>query len=426
MQWVRNHKTKVIVGFLAISMAFSGSILNASPAKDAATNVAQGKTSTLTSSAVVTDNKDELAKIKALREIGGYLAKMDDNELAATLKLFRVAEVVKIGYVENVSPETIITGGINGTVNALGDPYSQYMDAATYKDFSRMTKGSFGGVGLVLGSKENVITVVAPIESTPGDKAGIKTGDQIVKIDGKDTKDLTLEQTVNLIRGPEGSEVTLTINRAGEEVRDYHLVRSNIEIKTVGGKMLDNGIGYIRLSMFNEHTGNDFSEKIEELAGQGMKGVILDLRNNPGGLLSESIKVANHFVPQGPVVSVVRRDGTKQTHFSDGETTKYPVVILVNGGSASASEIVAGAVQDTGAGTLIGTKTFGKGTVQITMPLGDDSAVKLTVAKYATPNDRFIHGIGIVPDIIVEMPDGKENNKDLQLEKAIEVLTEKL
>ena len=190
--------------------------------------------------------------------------------------------------------------------------------------------------------------------------------------------------------------------------------------------MLDKGIGYIRLSMFNEHTGDDYIKIVKEVEGEGLKGIVLDLRNNPGGLLSESIKVANQFVPQGPVVSVVRKDGSKKTHFADGETTKYPVVVLVNGGSASASEIVAGAVQDTGAGTLIGTKTFGKGTVQITMPLGDESAVKLTIAKYATPNDRFIHGIGIVPDIIVEMPDVKENNKDLQLEKAIEVLTQKL
>lgn len=425
MKWISNNRVKIAATFFAINMAFSGSVLSASAVQNAATNIEQEKSS-MASSAIVTDNKDELGKVQGVREINGYLAQMDAKELAATLKMFRVAQVVKIGYVEDVSTESIMTGGIKGAVSSLGDPYSQYMDASTYKDFSDMTKGSFGGVGLVLGSKENVITVVAPIESTPGDKAGIKSGDQIIKIDGKDTKDLSLEQAVSMIRGTEGTAVTLTINRTGEEIRDYNLVRSSIEIKTVGGKMLDNGIGYIRLSMFSEHTGDEFSKKIDELAGQGMKGIILDLRNNPGGLLTESIKVANHFVPQGPVVSVVRRDGTKKTHFSDGMATKYPVVVLVNGGSASASEIVAGAVQDTGAGTLIGTKTFGKGTVQITMPLGDESAVKLTIAKYATPNDRFIHGIGIEPDITVEMPDVKENNQDVQLEKAIEVLTQKL
>ena len=235
MQWIRNNKVKIIVGFLAISMAFSGSVLSANDVQNADMNTSQEKNSMLTSSAVVIDNKSDAGKIQALREINGYLAQMDAKELAATLKLFRVEQVVKLGYVENVSPETIMTGGVKGAVNAVGDPYSQYMDADTYKDFTRMTKGSFGGVGLVLGSKENVITVVSPIESTPGDKAGIKSGDQIIKIDNKDTKDLTLEQVVNLIRGTEGTEVTLTINRTGEEIRDYHLVRSNIEIKTVGG-----------------------------------------------------------------------------------------------------------------------------------------------------------------------------------------------
>lgn len=422
MQWIRNNKAKIMIGLLAIQMAYSGSILSA----NGIPSTAQGKASTVKASAVVADTKGDLTKNQVIGEINAYLAHMDGPELAATLKLFRVAQVLKVGYVGDVAPEVLMTGGIKGTVSALGDPYSQYMDVETYKDFTRMTKGSFGGVGLVLGSKDNVLLVVAPIEGTPGDTAGILSGDQIIKINGKDTKDFTLEQAVNMIRGPEGSAVTLTINRTGEEVQDYNLVRSNIEIKTVGGKMLDNGIGYVRLSMFNEHTGNDFSKKMQELEGQGVKGIILDLRNNPGGLLSESIKVANYFVPEGPIVSVLRKDGSKQTYFSQLAATKYPLVVLVNGGSASASEIVAGAVQDTEAGTLIGTKTFGKGTVQITMPLGDESAVKLTVAKYVTPKERSIHGIGIEPDIVVEMPDFKENNKDLQLEKAIEVLTQKL
>lgn len=422
MQWVKNNKIKIMIGLLAIQMAYSGSILSASELS----STAPSKASTVKATAVVANSKGDLTKSQAIGEINAYLADMDGPELAATLKLFRVAQVLKIGYVGDVAPDVVMTGGVKGTVNALGDPYSQYMDVETYKDFTRMTKGSFGGVGLVLGSKDNMLTVVAPIEGTPGDKAGILSGDQIIRINGKETKDFTLEQAVNMIRGPEGSEVTLSINRTGEEVRDYNLVRSNIEIKTVSGKMLDNGIGYVRMSMFNEHTGNDFSKKIQELEEQGAKGIILDLRNNPGGLLSESIKVANHFVPQGPIVSVLRKDGSKQTYFSQLTVAKYPLVVLVNGGSASASEIVAGAVQDTEAGTLVGTKTFGKGTVQITVPLGDESAVKLTVAKYVTPKERSINGTGIEPDIVVEMPDFKENNQDLQLEKAIEVLNQKL
>lgn len=426
MEWVENNKRKILIGFLAMTMAFSGSILSANPASKEAPVVGQGKITTVNAPVLGSENDEELIKAQEIREINAYLAKMDATDLAATVKLFRVEQFAKIGYVGEVSTETLMTGGIKGTVSALGDPYSQYMDAKTYKDFMQMTQGSFGGVGLVLGSKDNVIVVMSPIEDTPGAKAGIISGDQILKIDGKDTKDLTLEQAVNMIRGQKGSEVVLTIGRTGEEIREYNLVRATIELKTISGKMLEDGMGYIRISMFNEHTGDDFSKKIDELASQGMKGVVLDLRNNPGGLLAESVKVASHFVPKGPVVSVIRRDGTKKTHFSNLEESKYPLVVLVNGGSASASEIVAGAVQDTGVGTLIGAKTFGKGTVQVTMPLGDESAIKLTIAKYVTAKERSINGIGIEPDIAVEMPTNKDNTKDLQLEKAIEVLKSKL
>ena len=424
MQWIQRNRAKIIVGFLTISMALSSSILSANDLPSDADNTE--KINNLKATAVVTDHNSDLVKGQLLNELNGYLSHMDATELAATVKLFRVEEMLKIGYVGDVATETLMTGGIKGEVNALGDPYSQYMDAGTYKEFMHTTTGSFGGVGLVLGSKENVITVVAPIEGTPGDKAGIMSGDQIFKIDGKDTKDLTLEQAVNLIRGPEGSEVVLTIQHGGEELKEYNLTRSNIEIKTVSGKMLDDGMGYVRLSMFNQHTGEEFSKKMAELDAQGMKGVILDLRNNPGGLIVESVKVANYFIPKGHIVSVVRKDGTKNTYFSELAATKYPLVVLVNGGSASASEIVAGAVQDTGVGALVGAKTFGKGTVQITMPLGDASAVKLTIAKYFTPNDRSINGIGIEPDVAVEMPNFKDDGKDLQLEKAIEVLKDKL
>jgi carboxyl-terminal processing protease len=194
----------------------------------------------------------------------------------------------------------------------------------------------------------------------------------------------------------------------------------------VGGKLLDNGIGYIRIAMFNEHTGNDFAEKFKELEKQGLRAMILDLRNNPGGLLDESVKVAGYLVPKGPVVSVVAKDGSRETFYSRLEAPKYPLAVLVNGGSASASEIVAGAVQDTSAGTLIGTKTFGKGSVQTIVRLDDVSAIKLTFAKYFTPKDRSINGIGIEPDIKIDMPDFKEDGRDLQMEKAVEMLHEAL
>ena len=352
-----------------------------------------------------------------------YLMNAWSSDVVSTLRVLRALQVVKSRYVEDVSVETLMAGSIKGMVNSLNDPHSVYMDAKMFKEFMIETEGSFGGVGIVIGTKDKHLTVVAPIEGTPGEQAGIKSGDEIIKIDGQDTKDLALDEAVNKIRGPEGSQVVLTIKR-GQETQDYTLTRSNIQIKTVAGKMLDNNIGYIRISMFNENTGNDFVRKMQELEKQGMKAIVLDLRDNPGGLLDESVKVASQLVPKGPIVSVVTRDGRRETHSSNLEAPKYPLAVLVNGGSASASEIVSGAVQDTGVGTLIGTKTYGKGSVQTVIRLDEGSAIKLTIAKYLTPKDRSINGVGIEPDIKVELPESKD--KDVQLDKAIEVLKGKM
>lgn len=354
----------------------------------------------------------------------GFLYFLNNNsaDMISTFKFFRALQIVTTRYVEPVPMETLMAGAVKGMVNSLGDPHSIYMDAKMYKEFMIETEGSFGGVGIVIGVKDKILTVVSPIEGTPSDKAGIKSGDQIVKIDGKDSKDMALDEAVNKIRGPEGSNVTLSIRRGSEVIKDYTLTRSSIQIKTISGKMLPDQIGYIRISMFNENTGNDFNRKYQELEKEGMKAIVLDLRDNPGGLLEESVKVASKFVPKGPVVSVVTRDGEREVHSSTLEAAKYPVAVLVNGGSASASEIVSGAIQDTGVGTLVGAKTYGKGSVQTIIKL-DSGAIKLTIAKYLTPNDRSINGIGLEPDIKVEME--KDAAKDVQLDKAIEVVKEK-
>ena len=361
----------------------------------------------------------------AVLEINYYLTQMNPEELAATLKLFRAVQVVKGQYVGTAEGSMLMTGSLKGMVNSLGDPYSVYLDPKMYSELMLETKGSFGGVGIVLGVKEKQLTVVAPIEGTPAEAAGILSGDLIVKIDNQDTKDMALDEAVGKIRGKEGSTVTLTIRRASQEPQEYKLTRATIVLKSVSGKMLENGIGYIRLSMFSETTGNDFLLKMNELTGQGMKSLILDLRNNPGGLIGESVKVASLLVPQGPIVSVIGKDGTRETSESQLEKPTMPLVVLINGGSASASEIVAGAIQDTGAGKLIGVKTFGKGSVQRIIPLDKDSAVKITIAEYHTPKDRSIHGKGIEPDILVEMPQDKDAKEDPQLDKAIEVLKAK-
>ncbi|WP_246105327.1 S41 family peptidase [Sporomusa termitida] len=353
-----------------------------------------------------------------------YLMNAWSSDVISTVRVLRALQVVKARYVEEVPVETLMAGSIKGMVNSLNDPHSIYMDAKMFKEFMIETEGSFGGVGIVIGTKDKLLTVVAPIEGTPGEKAGIKSGDQILKIDGQDTKDLALDEAVSKIRGPEGSKVVLTILR-GQELQEYTLTRSNIQIKTVAGRMLENNIGYIRIAMFNENTGNDFIHKLQELEQEGLQSLVLDLRDNPGGLLDESVKVASQFVPKGPVVSVVTRDGHRETHSSHLPAAKYPVAILVNGGSASASEIVAGAAQDTGVGTLIGTKTYGKGSVQTVIRLDEGSAIKLTIAKYLTPKDRAINGVGIEPDIQLELTE-TQDNKDIQLDKAVEVLKSKM
>ncbi len=358
----------------------------------------------------------------SIMEINYYLSQMDSDELATTLKLLRSVQVVKGQYVGKTDGTALMTGSIKGMVNSLGDPYSIYMDPKMYSELMLETKGSFGGVGIVLGVREKMLTVVAPIEGTPADAAGIQSGDKIIRIDSLDTKDMALDEAVGKIRGPEGSKVTLTIQRTGQDPIEYTLSRATIILKSVTGKMLEDGVGYIRLSMFSETTGTDFSRILAELSEQGMKSLILDLRNNPGGLIGESVKVAGLLVPAGPIVSVIGKDGTRETSESFLDKPSFPLVVLINGGSASASEIVAGAVQDTGAGKLIGEKTFGKGSVQRVVPLDKDSALKITIAEYHTPKDRSIHGKGIVPDIVVEMPKDKDSKTDPQLEKAIEIL----
>ena len=343
-------------------------------------------------------------------------------DTTGAIRLMRAVDVVRSRYIEEVPVETLMNGAIKGMINSLGDPYSIYMDPKMYREFRMETEGSFSGVGIVISVKDKQLIVVAPIEGTPGEKAGIRSGDQIMKIDGKDTKELALDEAVGKIRGKEGTDVVLTMRR-GETVKDYTLTRANIQIRTVSGKLLPDKIAYIRLSMFNEQTAGDFAKQYEALEAQGMKALILDLRDNPGGLLDSSVRVSGKLVPKGPVVSVVTRDGQTETHRSSLEAVKYPLAVLVNGGSASASEIVAGAVQDTGSGTLIGTKTFGKGSVQSILKLGNDTAIKLTIAKYATPKNRFINGIGITPDLVVEMPENKDG-KDVRLGRLTNAVKE--
>lgn len=339
-----------------------------------------------------------------------------------TIKILGIYSLINKSYVNDVVSDKLVAGMIKGMVESLGDEHSIYLDKKMYQEMLMKTEGYFGGVGIVLGVKDKDLTVVAPIEDTPGFLAGIKPGDIIVAIDQINVKDLSLEEAVNKIRGEQGSTVVLTIKRA-EEIKDYILNRSNIEIKTVKGEILDNNVGYIRIAMFSEKTATELNKVYQELINKGATAFVLDLRSNPGGLLQASVAAANLFVPQGPVVSVVHKDGSKEVYSSNLASINYPLAVLINGGSASAAEILAGAIKDTNAGTLIGTKSYGKGSVQGVIPIGNAEAIKLTIAKYYTPSNVSIDGVGIEPNIIVELP--KDAKTDVQLAKALAVVKNK-
>ena len=311
---------------------------------------------------------------------------------------------VRDNYVEPVDSEKLFDGATTGMVKALGDPYSAYLDKKSFSEITDLTDGVFGGIGVVLGKKDNDFVVVAPMEGTPGDEAGIKAGDKILAVDGTSVDGMQLEDVVGKIRGKQGTEVELKLADVSGNERTVRVIRGDIKVESVGGEMLEGtNIGYIRISVFNEQTGNDFAKKYMELEKQGMQALVLDLRHNPGGILGECVKVAQYIVPKGTVVSIKDRNGNTFVEESNLEKVKYPLAVLVDHGSASAAEIVAGAVQDTGAGKLFGVQTFGKGSVQSVYKLSDNTGLKLTTAKYYTPSGRSIHGTGIKPDVEVEL-----------------------
>lgn len=352
-----------------------------------------------------------------------YLLGLHDVKPFNFMRLVYALRVIDSHYVNEVDTEKLINGAVSGMVSSLEDPHSVYLDKEMYKSLMQHTEGSFGGIGIVLGMKDKELTVIAPIDGTPGAESGIQSGDKIIKIDDKTTVDMTIEEAARSIRGEAGTKVTLVIRR-NEAEQTYEITRSNIQTQTVAGKMLDDKIGYIQIASFSEHTGADLAKMYDELEQQGMQGVILDLRNNPGGVLQASVEVANFFIPKGVVVSTVDRSGHKEVlEATRLDAVKYPAVVLINEGSASASEIVAGAIKDTGSGSLVGTKSYGKGSVQAVLPMYENDALKMTIAKYYTPGGICIDGVGIEPDYNVEL---NQSGADNQLEKAVDVLKEKL
>lgn len=325
------------------------------------------------------------------------------------LKVFaEVLSLIQANYVDETKPRDLIYSGIKGMLESL-DPHSAFMAPDIFKEMQVETHGSFGGLGIEITVKDRMLTVVAPIEGTPADRAGIHPGDRIVKIDGNPTKDMTLMEAVKKLRGPKGTSVTLVILREDSPGPfELTLVREIIEVKSVKTKDLGDGMAYVRISAFQERTGKDLLKAIEQLGRNNMSAMVLDLRNNPGGLLNQAVQVADLFLDQGQLIVYTEgRLKNQDLRFSaehEAQIPKIPIVVLVNGGSASASEIVAGALQDWKRAVILGTKTFGKGSVQTVVPLSDGSGLRLTTAKYFTPKGRSIHGTGLVPDIIVEVP----------------------
>lgn len=350
---------------------------------------------------------------------------LDAARAANMARFFGVMRLIEMRYVTPVDDETLIDGAISGMVQSLDDPHSIYMKASMFKELREQTEGEFGGIGVTMGFKDSKVTIISVLEGTPGEAAGLMAGDEIVAVDGTSVTEWQPEEVALHIRGEIDTNVVLTIRRAGEDDHDYTLTRTTIKIHSVKGKMIDGTqIGYLRIASFAEHTGEEFKQELSALEAQDMKGLILDLRQNPGGLITSCVKVANEVVPKGTIVSVVERDGSKEEYTSSLEAPKYPIVVLIDGNSASASEILSGALQDTGAATLVGTTSYGKGSVQMVLPLLHDDGIKLTIAKYYTPNGRSIDGTGITPDVEVGFSPG--DTQDVQLEKAEEVMEEKL
>ena len=346
------------------------------------------------------------------------------NQMYEDLKVFTdVIGLIQKDYVEETKSKDLIQGAIKGMLETL-DPHSAYMPPAMFKEMQEETKGRFEGLGIEITLKDGILTVVSPIEGTPAFRAGVLAGDQIIKIDGETTKNFTLVDSVKRLRGPRGTKVTITIMREGlPKSKDFTLVREVIPVRSVRHELLEKTYGYVRISQFQEKTDGDFEKAmkaLEEESKGALKGLVLDLRNNPGGLLDQAVKISDRFIDSGIIVSIDgRREEAKQKWpaHPDGTATRYPLIVLVNGGSASGAEIVAGAIQDHGRGILVGTQTFGKGSVQTIIPLKDGSGLRLTTARYYTPSGRSIQAKGIVPDIIVK-PSRPEEEKEKEKESV--------
>lgn len=353
-----------------------------------------------------------------------YALGFNEQGFSNLMRFITAYRFIETKYVNDTDDVKLIDGAIDGMVKSLNDPHSNYLSPKMYKTLMEQTEGSFAGIGVIMGmDNEQKIHIVGIMENSPGQKAGLQEGDEILAVDGVPVTQMAFDEVAAHVRGQAGTDVVLTIMRDNTN-QDITITRDNIKLKTVGHKMLDNNIGYIQIVSFSEDTANEFNEAYNDLKNQGMKALVLDLRNNPGGLLTTCVEIAKKLVPKGEIVSIVDKQGNKETYSSSLEAPEYPLAVLINKNSASASEILSGAIQDTKAGTIIGNTSYGKGSVQTILPMFEDDAVKLTIAKYYTPSGRSIDGTGITPDIEINLDENATS--DTQLDKALEILKAQL
>ena len=383
-------------------------------------------------------SRKDYNRLKEVKEAIAPNEKLSDyfNKYSGVVKfqkLFDVKNQLYKYYDGAISDDVLLEGAIKGMTDSLNDPYTVFMNKKEYESLNSQLTGTYSGIGLQVEAQDDKIVVMTAFDNSPAKKAGILPNDVITKVDGKDVSGKNLDAAVALMKGAEGTEVTLTISRESKGVFDVKVKRENITLDTVKGEVIQDDIGYIQISMFDENTGKSFDKKLEELKSKNIKGLIVDLRENPGGSLEQCAEVSSEFIKKGDViVSTIDKNKKKEVINSVGGIgVGMPLVVLVNENSASASEIFSGAIKDHKVGTLVGKKTFGKGIVQQIFPRSDGTAIKITVSKYYTPSGKNIHKIGIEPDVVVDYPESLKSktydrNVDPQFQKALEVIKDKI
>lgn len=364
-------------------------------------------------------DKTDLAHYQSLEEEFGEVVSLQEQ--------------VSEQFYKDTGKVDFVTGLKRSLFQSLEDPYSVYFNAEEFKSFNEMNEGAYGGIGVIVSpGDDGLITVVSPIEDTPGERAGLVTGDKIIKVDGAEVYGEKIDEAVSKMKGLPGTDVVLTLLKKDNKQADVKITREQIILKSAKSEMLADGIGYLKLNVFDEKSAEEFETQLNSLTAQKAKGLIVDLRNNPGGSLDQCILISDMLLGEQVIVSTRDRAGNEEIERSDSRKVDIPYVLLVNEGSASASEILTGAVKDTKSGTVIGTKTFGKGLVQAVNSLPDGDGYKITIAQYFTPNGSYIHGKGIDPDIVVELPEALKEQPDMtreedpQFQKALEVIRAKL